>query len=265
MADNIIRIPAPDHSIYRIFPLWFFEEVLRTKSLVLAHPSIWEDPLEIVGSFIGVNQKLNGKYSQENIAAPFARIFAQCWSATKESDTLLRAYSRVVKDPHVRRNIMPRDEGVRVRTSARKLLNALEAGTKELPKGCCYIGAVQYLPREALLQRIANAVGKFGKDFFSHPNNLATLALLKREAFSYEAEVRLIFVYDEIVPGTKIMRVRMDPNALFDEVTFDPRLESFERREREAVARDLGYTGNIIESDLYHRIELTVRLPDRND
>ena len=122
MSNNIIRISDPDQPIYRIFPLWFFEEALRLKNVVLVNPRIWEDPMEIVGGFIAVNQIVNGKLTQEHIEAPFARIFAQCWSSTMESDTLLRAYSRVVKDPYLRRNMFPREEGVRVRTSARKLL-----------------------------------------------------------------------------------------------------------------------------------------------
>jgi hypothetical protein len=56
------------------------------------------------------------------------------------------------------------------------------------------------------------------------------------------------------------MRVKIDPNVLFDEVTFDPRLELFERKEREAVIKNLGYTGKIVDSNLYQRPELVVRL-----
>lgn len=265
MDNNIIHISDPDQPIYRIFPLWFFEEALRLKSIVLAHPSTWEDPMEIVGGSIAVNQNINGKPSQEFIQAPFEKIFAQCWSATKESDTLLRAYSSVVNDPYIHRNILPREEGVRVRTTARKLLNALQIGTREGPPGHCYIGSVQYMSKDALLQEIANAVGNFGKDVFKEPNNLATLALFKREAFSHESEIRLIFIGDNTAPGTKIIRVQIDPNALFEEVTFDPRLETFERREHEAVVKNLGYTGNIVESKLYMRTRLIVQLPDRND
>lgn len=265
MTDNIIRIPDPDQPIYRIFPLWFFEEALRLKYLMLFHPSVWDDPLEILGSLIAVNQNVNGKYTQEIIQEPFTRIFAQCWSATKESDTLLRAYSRVVKDTHIRRNISPREEGVRVRTSARKLLNALESGIPAGLTGNCYIGSVQYMAQPKLLQVIANTVDRFGKNAFDQPSNLANLALLKRDAFSHESEVRLIFIGDKNEPGTKSIKVQIDPNALFDEVTFDPRLEIFERRERESVAKNLGYTGNIVESYLYARIELVVQLPDRND
>ena len=42
-----------------------------------------------------------------------------------------------------------------------------------------------------------------------------------------------------------------DPNNLFDEVRFDPRLAEFERKEREALARKLGYSGKVTTSSLY--------------
>jgi hypothetical protein len=265
MADNIIHIQDPDQPIYRIFPLWYFEEALRVKNIVLVHPSTWEDPFEVLSMFIAVEQNINGKRTQEPINSSFTKVFAQCWSATEESDTLLRAYSRVVKDQHVRRNILPRDEGVCVRTSPRKLLNALETEMQGGLVGRCYIGSMQYMSQDALFQKISDAVGQYGKNVFDQPNNLVKLALLKREAFSHESEVRLIFISDNSTPGTQSIRVKIEPNILFDEVTFDPRLETFERKEREALAKNLGYTGNIVESYLYQRPELVIRLPDRND
>ncbi len=50
---------------------------------------------------------------------------------------------------------------------------------------------------------------------------------------------------------------------MFDEITFDPRLEVFERREREAMVRRLGYTGVIADSNAYERTILIVDLERR--
>jgi hypothetical protein len=262
MIDRIIRISDPDQPIYRIFSLWFFEEAIRTKNMILAHSSTWEDPYELLGRSIVIQHQTNDKVSQEVIDAPFLRVFAQCWSATKESDTLLRAYSRVIKDQHVRRNILPREEGVRVSTSARKLLSALEIGTKEEPAGQCYIGTVRYISEDTLAQEVLDIFIKSREHVFDQPDNLVNFALLKRGAFSHEAEVRLIFISDNLDPATKYIRVKIDPNTLFDEVTFDPRLEAFERREREDVIRKLGYIGKIVESNLYQSPNLFISLPD---
>jgi|GEM_PF-2984559 len=107
IANSLIRVPDPDDSIYRIFLLWFFEEVLRLKQLVLVSPRNWEDPYEIIGESIAVDIERDGRIQQEIINQSLPPVFAQCWSATAESDTLLRTYSRVEKDPHSRRNTQP--------------------------------------------------------------------------------------------------------------------------------------------------------------
>jgi hypothetical protein len=147
MANNLL---INDPINLSVFSHYGFEEALRLKSIVLAQPSTWEDPMETIGRLIVIVQTKNGKRIDENIHVPYERIFAQCWSATKESDTLLRAYSRVKKDPIIHRNLLPGEEGVRVRSSARKVLNVLETGIPKGRIGRSYIGCVQYLSYEGL-------------------------------------------------------------------------------------------------------------------
>src|ERR1039457_6010799 len=108
--------------------MWFLEEAIRLRLLVLVAPHLWEDPFELIGSAIAVNQRVGDRIQQTIINQSLPTPYAQAWSATAESDTLLRAYSRVIKDPHFRRNVVPRDEGVRVRSTPRKLLRALLGG-----------------------------------------------------------------------------------------------------------------------------------------
>jgi hypothetical protein len=57
-----------------------------------------------------------------------SRVFAQCWSLSAESDALWRIYSTVVKDASGK-NKFANSEGVKVRTTSRKLLAALEDAT----------------------------------------------------------------------------------------------------------------------------------------
>ena len=90
--------------------------------MVLVAPRLWEDPFEVIGNGIAVDRPRGDRIEQVIINQSLPPAYAQCWSATPESDTLLRAYSRVIKDPHFGRNICPRDEGVRVRSTPRKLL-----------------------------------------------------------------------------------------------------------------------------------------------
>jgi hypothetical protein len=115
------------------------------------------------------------------------------------------------------------------------------------------MGAVQYLPENALLQKIANAIGQHGEDVFRIPRNRATILLMKREDFAHEAELRLIYVQHHLIPSQPILRVSINPAEVFDEITFDPRLEVFERKEREDVIRALKFTGEIGQSQRYQR------------
>lgn len=254
VADALIRITSPDVPIYRVFPLWRFQAALGNRQLVLASPHLWEDPNEVIGSAVAVNSRRGGRVIINQSLAP---IFAQCWSAAPESDTLLRAYSRVVKDPEFSRNTRPRDEGVRVKTTPRKLLHALRAGTLGHWHGKWFVGAVEYTTQNGLLQKIADDIGRFGLRAHEAPVNRAHLHLRKHEAFSHESEVRALYVQTEPQFEGPLMRVQIEPSAVFEEVSFDPRLETFERLERESVIRSLGFTGEIREPPFYRRV-----LPD---
>jgi hypothetical protein len=253
----LIRISDPDAPIYRIFPLWFLDEALRLRLLTLNSPSRWEDPYEIIGERISIIRNVADKL-ERTMPRTLPAAFAQCWSATKESDTLLRAYSRVVKDPYFARNLHPREEGVRVNSTPRKLINALRAGTRSFPDGSCYVGGVDYMSEAHVQRELANAVGTYGPDVFTAPANRAKLLLLKRDAFQHEAEVRLIYVEQRDVPPEPVFRVQFDPNEVFDDISFDPRLVEFERKEREAAVRAAGYTGSITVSRLYENTLLNI-------
>ena len=258
---GFLGIAEPDGPIYRIFPLWFLEEALRLHQLVLVPRTSWEDPYEVLEKRIAVNIHSGGVYQRQvMIGEGPPQAFAQCWSATPESDALLRAYSRVVKDNHFQRNACPRDEGVRVRSTPRKLLQALRAGTRDAPSASCFIGSVQYLSKTHLGQLVANVIGQVGLDVFAVPENRAKLMLLKRTAFSHEAEVRLIYVEHQLGANKPLVRVQIDPNEVFDEITFDPRLVEFERLEREATIRSMNYGRAVNRSDLYQSVLMEVML-----
>jgi hypothetical protein len=257
IADNLIELSDPDKPIYRIFPIWALEEALRLRRITLMQPIAWDDPFEIVGDAIAVNRPHSG---QKIINQDLPPVFAQCWSATAESDTLLRAYSRVEKDPRFKRNISARYEGVQVKSTPRKLLQALQVQSFS-SSGNAYVGTVQYWSRNHILQWIANTIQKNGLDAFCVPATRATLLLLKRTAFQHESEVRLLFVCNQVGYPEIFRHIEdIDPNEVFEEISFDPRLERFEAEERKSTIRSLGYSGTIANSELYHRTLLEVNL-----
>lgn len=189
-AVSLLEISELDTPIYRVFPLWFFEESLRLKRLTLVQPRSWEDPYEVLGNAIAVNH--GGDQNIINQDLPPA--YAQCWSNTEESDTLLRAYSRVDRDSHFGRNLSLRNEGVKVKSTVRKLVQALMGNAGRLPKGLAFIGLVQYKSHDDILQSVANTIIRDGLDAYKSPINRANLLTLKRKAFSHESEVRMIFI-----------------------------------------------------------------------
>jgi hypothetical protein len=251
LTKSLIRISDPDQPIYRIFPLWFLEDAIHWNRLTLVRPSVWEGPFEIKESYIKAFKGRGADFKQWYIGKVLRPVFAQCWSATGDSDTLQRAYSRVEKDPHFQRNIYPRLEGVRVKSTPRKLMNAVVAGAPRMPTGQCYIGSVRYLSVNDIGRNIANTLGEHGIDAYHDSKRRAELLLLKRKAFMHEDEIRIIFVCDEPTVPQGFFNAKIDPSEAFESITFDPRLSGSEINEREAIVRQLGYKGTIDHIDLY--------------
>lgn len=257
---NLISINEIDVPIYRMFRLTHFREAIQKRELVLVPPLRWDDPFEDVLSNCAINFKKEGKISQQFLDR--MPLYAQCWSVVQESDTLWKAYSRVVKDSASRRNNCPDDEGVQVRSTPRKLLSALWNWCTTNPAESCFLGRVKYMPQGEAMQYVANELRRGGLQPFPGGLGHAESVLFKRSAFEHEAEVRLVYVENrQDIPQTDLLSIPIDPNKLFDEIVFDPRLETFERIEREDEARSLGFSGPIGRSELYQGVLFEINLP----
>lgn len=256
------RIPQEDFDkpIRRIFPLWLFQRALRLRQLALASPYMWEDPHEDPASLCMLNlmRGVSGadKSKQQSLSAFLARAWGQCWSLNPGSDTLLRAYSRVILDPLERRNVDPRNEGVSVTSTPRLLISAMKGWANARPDSHFILGRVRYLPEDEIGQFLANvANGDPGPAFFRTVQGRGESLFLKRDYFRHEDEVRLLCIQrDEAVMHKDVRTFGIDPNAVFTEVSFDPRLVDFERLEREGEARRLGYTGPIRHDLSYQKV-----------
>jgi len=253
------RLDELDRPIHRIFPLWLFEEALRIKCLTFVQPSLWEDPFE--DPCVHVMVQRNG--AQKELAPHLRQAWAQCWSYEADSDVLLRAYSQVDLHPLANRNRDPAREGVRVTTTTRKLLRQVADWQKENPKDHFYAGRVMYEPSDNYPAGLADVLAKYGEAFFETADGRAESLWRKRAMFQHEDEVRLLCIGpDRHGQGDRIKRLSFDPNSLFNEVAFDPRLALFERREREAAARALGYNGTFLERGEYVKPIFLCVIPD---
>lgn len=247
-----------DRPLYRIFPLWAFEDMLRVRRLVLVPPSFWEDPLEDIPASIMMQRP---DHSQKPLNAYLHPARCQCWSFECESDSLLRAYSRVTIDPLHKRNTEPRNEGVMVRTTPRKLSAALRDWAQRVTWGKFFLGRVEYLANDEASQKIVNILANVGPVEMGRGLYRAQSLLLKRKAFSHEDEVRLIWVCEDRREVAEALTVNLNPNDFIEEVTFDPRLIRFEFLERQQSAKALGYKGAFAESQLYQRTFFQTPLP----
>lgn len=124
-----------DSPIRRIFPLWMLQRALRLRQLTLVSPSLWEDPREDPVANCAMtrlcDEGAGRDFRQTFLERYLAPAWAQCWSFNPGSDTLLRAYSRVQLDELEGRNTDPRNEGVTVTTTPRRLMQAMSKWAKE--------------------------------------------------------------------------------------------------------------------------------------
>lgn len=251
------RINDLDKPVRRIFPLNRVLDAVRSKKMALIAPQLWDDPREDPTALCMLDgRKLSPAKGQQPLSAYLAPAWAQCWSLNPGSDTLLRAYSRVSLDPEQQKNGDRHDEGVTVNTTIRLLLAAAEGWHADGADSHVVIGRVEYLDDKEIWQRIVNACnGEHGPGFFCTVQGRADSLMWKRAYFGHEQEVRLMLIArtsnDEIVPRIRPMRI--DPNLLFQSVSFDPRLLPAIVREREAELRDAGYTGEIRPDGSYQK------------
>jgi hypothetical protein len=259
--ENYIGIEDPDMPIYRLFPLWYLHAALRLRQLVLVSPELWEDKYEMLPWLCKRFWKSTGKGQMSHEF--MHTVFAQCWSATEESDTLLKAYSRVVIDKFSNRNQFPRDEGVTVVSTPRKLMRVLRNWAPENCKDCCFVGLVNYLDATDLQRNVGEIIRKHPSDRKISARQMAELLLLKRSLFLHENEVRIIYIDTGQKYASRsdtLIRCGMNPNEIFDSMRFDPRLAIFERKERQQFVRDLQYEGGFTKSDLYTTLLLEISM-----
>jgi hypothetical protein len=243
MEENGIRIEDWDQDIYRIFSEKRLLNMLVAKENGLVRPSAWEDPFE--NFFLK-----HGGVMPDGTPIDFSNLadgwYGQCWTTQRESDAMWRIYSHG-------------KDGVRVRTTARKLLSSI---WKDEPFASLkyFIGGVQYKTRqfiEGLVRDMSLADVALGGQSASFAETL----LIKRPEFEHEHEVRLLFHDAEHQFSTRSVWTHpFDVNSLVTEITLDPRLDDREAAEAAARIEALGCTVPIVASDLYKIFPTRVRM-----
>ena len=158
----------------------------------------------------------------------------------EETDAMWRIYA-------------PDKNGVKVKSTIRKLFDSLW-NTRMIPD-CqdreCFVGKVIYADKT----EIGDVYSKFQNNtelLLDRSMKAQALTLLiKREAFSHEREVRLIYYDMQRECNGDFFRYELNPLIFFEEIIFDPRMTvgKYERL-REKLSRQFNYS-NVRQSDLY--------------
>jgi hypothetical protein len=244
MNDNLIFLTDEelDKNVYRIFSFKRLRELFEERKLALVKPSLWEDPFE---NFILNSTGIFPNGTEFNIGNRNG-FYGQCWSKTKESDALWRIYS-------------PKKDGVKVKTTMRKLFEPLFqlGGVHHKMNGNEYnlksfIGKVQYKGKKTLLEILTDKDRMSGKLYDQSGKGQASTFYFKRWAFRHEKEVRLMYngSQDPSANGY-IFKFDIDPIDLIDEIVFDPRMEKFEYETKKEIIQNWGFNKKIIQSGLY--------------
>ncbi len=233
---NLIRIEDQDVPVYRIFSKYRFFELIETKELVLVRPSRWDDPFENFILKCVVEDQDGTKIGLSEIEK---RWYGQCWSFRSESDAMWRIYS-------------PNKDGIRVKTTIKKLATILWEDESSLSPLSYFIGKVQYLPREDIEKFIQNT--SFESLTVGGQNDrFAETLLTKRTEFDHEYELRILAFNAENNPRAQgeTFIIPINPNELIDEVCIDPRISDNEVEKIKEDVLSKGFVNTIIQSDMY--------------
>lgn len=176
---------TPETPLYRIMPLEQLLDMLINKHNVLVRPDKWEDPYEKMLKKSSIKLYFDGREVTEIESLEWDNWFGQCWSYTKECDGMWRSFTH---NKEVR--------SVKIKTSKGKLEDTYKNGKD----GCrFFLEKVEYLEVTKDENNFLNILKKLERRYlenntFSSFQEMAAFALLliKRKAFCYENEVRLL-------------------------------------------------------------------------
>ncbi len=170
-------------------------------------------------------------------------FFGQCWTTECESDALWRIYA-------------PKKDGILIRSTPKKLLTKLY-GSKPDDELRWEMGKINYLKEKDIVENSSILFNQVISD--TSGRECFKSLLIKREAFRYESEVRLL--YQDLDNDCKedIIKFEIkDINDVFDQITIDSRMSKFMCENFIQIAKDAGFEGEVTRSTLYEVPNLVI-------
>jgi hypothetical protein len=241
-----------ESKLYRIINYDRLIESLKSQSLSMSKPVTWPDPFE---TFL-MNYKAKMKDGTIVGFDPIKdTIYCQCWSLQKECEALWKVHSE--KD----------FKAVKIKTTADRLMNYLYDINNQFHYLSYFIGNVSYVEEDFIIDLLKEGLGRYYEPGSTGMAIIQSL-LIKRKAFEYENEVRLIFnaPNSDGIDFSKIANTwsltdnyflfKIDINDVIEEITFHPFLDEKHCIEMEKEIRALNYKGEIKHSKLFTKKEI---------
>lgn len=234
MENNVFNLDNLDIPIYRIFSYDRFEELIKNKELVLVKPSMWDDPYE---NFFLKTRVDIGNGEVATLEYLENSWYGQCWTENEDTDAMWRIYSH-------------KKDGIKVRTTARKLFNAILNPSDRFASLKFFMGKVEYKNKVDIINFMQNIT--FSEISSGGQNDkFAKLLCVKRTEFLHENEIRILVDNVDNSIGGKIFKININPDSLFDEICIDPRLSDEDALKLTTKIKMMGVNVNIIQSNLY--------------
>lgn len=194
--------------LYKYMPLEFALGSIKERYLWLCNPTIWKDPFE--------KRFIDAKYIEGSKEKPYpikGQLFCMCMTQTPTSEAHWNTYSNG-------------QIGISLKIKREQLLNILENHTADYD---IYIGKVNYLKTSDIKKKLSEieTVNNIRPLNISNRKLQIQLLLLKRIAFKYENEIRILAVKKHKTKENGIkLSYYTNPNELIDTITIDPNVGS---------------------------------------
>ncbi len=267
MDANLIDL-AFDTPIYRIFKIDRLISTLKEQKLCLVKPRLWDDPFE---NFLLNSTGILDDGTSISFEPIREQYYGQCWSLKEECDGLWRNYTSnsckkcAFEDFKERHGHTP--ISAKVKTTVGKLMDAFYDETNPFHSLCYFMGKVRYCK----IDDMVNYLKDTNVTDTTNINQVLTL-LIKRESFSYEEEVRLVFsrpshnskldlkvIKNPWDYNSNCFKFTIDPNQLFDEIELNPWIKDNECKSITDRIKKY-FSGNVVKSKLYDHPFFNVKM-----
>lgn len=223
-----------DVCIFRYMPVERLFQMFETKKFVFVKPKLWKDPndniLSLVTSLIDDTTKIN-------LSGLSNGFYAQCWSQAESCDAFWNNHATL-------------DFGVKISSTSNKLRECLMRNQKDN----VFIGQVKYRSSEEIKSEI-KALNNNWTNALNDISSIAETLLLKRKEFSYEKEVRVIYLKTHSSPDYQYPDLLFNKieniNELIDSIEFSPKMHPCIFEAFKDKLKKIGFNNDISKSELY--------------